>query len=91
MAIQPDLLVAWELDIANDTNRQHHDFTILPNGNIITIVWELRSEQQAIDYGRDSSLVSASGLWPDYLIEYTREGILDSVDIKFVDEQKDSD
>lgn len=70
MAIQPDLLVAWELDIANDTNRQHHDFTILPNGNIITIVWELRSEQQAIHYGRDSSLVSASGLWPDYLIEY---------------------
>jgi len=70
MAIEPDQTVAWELDIANDTNRQHHDFTILPNGNIITIVWELRSEDQAIQHGRDSSLVTVSGLWPDFLLEY---------------------
>lgn len=70
MAIQPDQLVAWELDIANDSNRQHHDFTILPNGNIIAIVWELRSEDQAIQNGRDSSLISISGLWPDFLLEY---------------------
>jgi hypothetical protein len=70
IAIQPDQLVAWELDLANDTIRQHHDFSVLPNGNIITIVWELKNENAAILQGRDSSLVAIGGLWPDYLLEY---------------------
>ncbi|MBL4704980.1 MAG: aryl-sulfate sulfotransferase [Flavobacteriales bacterium] len=49
----------------------------MPNGNVITIVWELRNESQSLQEGRDSSLVAISGLWPDYLLEYNPT--LDSV------------
>ena len=69
-AIQPDQLIAWSIDLSNDSIRQHHDYEQLPNGNILMIIWELKSMQQALDQGRDSSLISPSGLWVDYVIEY---------------------
>ncbi|MDG2344337.1 MAG: aryl-sulfate sulfotransferase, partial [Flavobacteriales bacterium] len=69
-AIQPDQLIAWSIDLSNDSIRQHHDYEQLPNGNVLMIIWELKSMQQALDKGRDSSLISPSGLWVDYVIEY---------------------
>lgn len=69
-AIQPDQLIAWSIDLSNDSIRQHHDYELLPNGNVLMIIWELKSMQQALDQGRDSSLISPSGLWVDYVIEY---------------------
>lgn len=69
-AIQPDQLIAWSIDLSNDSIRQHHDYEQLPNGNVIMIIWELKSMQQALQQGRDSSLISPSGLWVDYVIEY---------------------
>ncbi len=54
----------------NDENqRLHHDIEPLDNGNILAIVWEAKTEQEALDAGRNPALVSANGLWPDYIIE----------------------
>ncbi len=69
-AIRPDQLLAWELNLSNDSIRQHHDFEPLPNGNILTIIWELKSEAEAIAMGRDTAIIGGSGLWPEYIIEY---------------------
>lgn len=76
-AIQPDQLIAWSLDLSNDTIRQHHDFEPLPNGNVLMIIWELKTMEEAIQQGRDSNLIATSGLWVDYVIEY--DPILDSI------------
>ncbi len=75
--IKPDQLIDWSINLSNDSIRQHHDYEALPNGNILMIIWELKSMQEALQQGRDSSLVSASGLWVDYIIEY--DPILDTI------------
>lgn len=37
--IEPDGTVIWEYTIANDNEIAHHDFTQLPNGNLLVLVW----------------------------------------------------
>ena len=69
-AIRPDQVIDWSIDLSNDTLRQHHDFEVLPNGNILIIIWELISMEEALSNGRDSSLITNTGLWSDYIIEY---------------------
>lgn len=69
-AIKMDQQIDWAFEYSNDTVRLHHDFEILPNGNLLMIAWEAISQQEAIDFGRDPSKVGGSGLWPEQVIEY---------------------
>lgn len=67
----------WRLGLATDEYLQHHDAVKLPNGNVLTIVWEDISTDEAIVMGRDPDVVAANGqLWYDGIIEvnpYTAE------------------
>ena len=69
-AILPNQQIDWAFTYSNDSVRLHHDFEVLPNGNVIMIAWELISPQKAIDYGRDPLIVGGSGLWSEHLVEY---------------------
>ncbi|RLD19801.1 MAG: hypothetical protein DRI69_07575, partial [Bacteroidetes bacterium] len=62
-----DLL--WTFERNDSLDRLHHDIAVMPNGNILMIVWELKTAEEAIQAGRDSSLLSQGKLWPDYIIE----------------------
>ncbi|MEN0005966.1 MAG: aryl-sulfate sulfotransferase [Bacteroidota bacterium] len=62
-----DLL--WSYELNNDTARLHHDFVVLPNGNIVALAWELKTNEEAIAAGRDPSKLNQINLWPDYLFE----------------------
>ncbi|WP_299800801.1 aryl-sulfate sulfotransferase [uncultured Maribacter sp.] len=50
--INPDSTVDWEFIYANQDHIIHHDVEMLPNGNILAIVWDLRSTEEldAIGY-----------------------------------------
>ncbi|SHJ33753.1 Arylsulfotransferase (ASST) [Maribacter aquivivus] len=50
--INPDSSVDWEFTYANEEHIIHHDVEMLPNGNILAIVWDLRSTEEldAIGY-----------------------------------------
>ena len=61
--------VLWSYTNNNGKTRLHHDICILPNGNIIAIEWEKLTKEEAINYGRDTSLLSQDQLWPDNIIE----------------------
>jgi hypothetical protein len=62
--------VIWSFALNNDLLRLHHDVTFLPNGNILMIVWELRTEAEALAAGRDPSLIpSAKVIWSEQIIE----------------------
>jgi len=52
----------------NFVDHQHHDVEYLPNGNILLIAWEYMTMEEAIEAGRDSSLLSTS-FWPDKIVE----------------------
>ncbi len=71
--------VEWTYTISDSTQRQHHDVEYLPNGNILAIVWDLKTELECIQAGRDTSTVPGE-LWPEKIIEIRPIGI-DSAEI----------
>jgi hypothetical protein len=62
-----DLL--WTFTLNDSLYRLHHDIEPLPNGNILMLAWEKKTAEEAIQAGRDTSLLPDGELWPDYLIE----------------------
>ena len=41
----------WEKVINDSTQRMHHDIEVLPNGNVLAIVWEYKNDAEAIAAG----------------------------------------
>ena len=60
--------VVWSFSYKSSTHLQHHDIEQLPNGNILMIAWELKTEAEAIAAGRDPGRVNGS-LWVNHLVE----------------------
>ncbi|PVV23162.1 MAG: hypothetical protein B6D74_08240 [gamma proteobacterium symbiont of Ctena orbiculata] len=66
--------VTWEYHYSSGTHLQHHDVEMLPNGNLLMVAWQLKSEAEAIAVGRDPSLLTEGELWPDSVIEVRPTG-----------------
>ncbi|AZQ85099.1 DUF1566 domain-containing protein [Colwellia sp. Arc7-635] len=62
--------VVWSKTLATETYFSHHDVEVLPNGNILAIVWEAKTAQEAIELGR--TRVNADTLWADAVYEICR-------------------
>ena len=69
--------LVWEFDYFSDQYWQHHDIESLPNGNVLLIAWELKTDTEAIENGRNPNLLGGnlqpSGFWPDHIIEVNPE------------------
>ncbi len=59
----------WSFDYSDSTHCQHHEAMWLPNGHMMTIAWELKTGDEAIAAGRDTTKLTADKLWPDHIIE----------------------
>lgn len=59
----------WEIQLSNQVLCQHHDIEILPNGNILVLLWEYNSPNKSISLGRIPNLVSANGIWTEMIYE----------------------
>ena len=66
--------VTWEYICSDDEHMQHHDVEALPSGNILLIAWEYKTEHEALDAGRDPSLITEGSVWPDSIIEVQPTG-----------------
>ena len=62
--------LVWSYRIADQLQHQHHDIEWMPNGNILAIVWERITAQDAIAKGRNPSTIAGSGFWPDKIVEF---------------------
>lgn len=60
--------LVWSYKYGSDLVHQHHDIEVLPNGNVLILAWEARSNQAAIEAGRDPFLFDVD-LWPEQIIE----------------------
>uniref|UniRef100_A0A7S1EZK5 Uncharacterized protein n=1 Tax=Noctiluca scintillans TaxID=2966 RepID=A0A7S1EZK5_NOCSC len=47
----------------------HHDLELLPNGNVLVLVWEKKSKAQALAAGRHPELVPDDEVWNNLVIE----------------------
>ncbi|MFA7082327.1 MAG: aryl-sulfate sulfotransferase [Bacteroidales bacterium] len=45
----------WTFELNNAEARLHHDFEVLPNGNVLMVAWEIKTTAEAIAQGRDPS------------------------------------
>ncbi len=69
-----DGALQWAFEYRSDQYRLHHDIEVLPNGNILMIAWEMKTEIEAIEAGRNPGLLGAGELWPDHIIEVAPTG-----------------
>lgn len=69
-----DSELIWSFQYASTEHIAHHDIERLPNGNVLMIAFEVKSEAEAIAAGRDPSLINDGELWPDHIIEVRPEG-----------------
>ncbi|MDQ3023645.1 MAG: aryl-sulfate sulfotransferase [bacterium] len=61
--------VVWTYDLSNSTQVTHHDFCVLPNGNVLLIVWNVVSDADMIQAGRDPANIDPGKFWVDTVIE----------------------
>jgi len=66
--------ILWDFESSNEEWHTHHDFAVMPNGNILSIAWEAISYEQAIQAGRKPELTPKAGIWPDKIIEIKPDG-----------------
>lgn len=64
----------WAFELDDATMLHHHDVACLPNGNVLAIVWELRTEEQAFEAGRHVDALGSEGMWPDAILEIQPDG-----------------
>lgn len=65
----------WDYQVSNDLMMSHHDIEPMPNGNVLVVVWELKTKQQAIAAGRDPEKLADGRLWPEAILELKPEGL----------------
>ncbi len=65
--------VIWSYNISSATECQHHDIKALPNGNVLAIVWELKTNTEAINIGRNPALTTTT-IWTEKIIEIQPNG-----------------
>ena len=66
--------LVWDFTYANATMLPHHDFTRLPNGNIVMLVQQKKTAAEAIAAGRIPSSVEGTDVRPDSLFEIKPTG-----------------
>jgi hypothetical protein len=66
--------VEWDYKISTETRYQHHDITPMPNGNVLALVWEYRSAEEAIAAGRIPENIADGKLFPDTVLEVKPTG-----------------
>jgi len=66
--------LVWEFEYFTDRYCLHHDYEVLPNGNILMIAWEYKTIEDAIVSGRDPNFIPSGGIWPVQIIEVQPTG-----------------
>jgi hypothetical protein len=66
--------LVWDFTWGTATATQHHDFTRLPNGNVMLLVKEKKTAAEAIAAGRIPSAVEGTDVQPDSLVEIKPNG-----------------
>jgi hypothetical protein len=66
--------VTWSYTLSSTTECQHHDIKALPNGNVLAIVWESKTNTQAIAQGRNPALTTTT-VWSEKIVEIQPVGL----------------
>ena len=68
--IDPSGSIVWQYRLPD----AHHDYVPMPNGNVLLLVADTKTPEEAIQAGADPDYISPSGLRYDYLMEVKPTG-----------------
>ncbi|TVZ16833.1 aryl-sulfate sulfotransferase [Maribacter sp. MAR_2009_72] len=63
--IEPDNTPSWEYIYSTENGETHHDVEMLPNGNIIAMVWSIMDSLQA----KEEGFMLSENIYPESIIE----------------------
>ena len=63
--VRPDNTVQWDFVYSSEEAETHHDAELLPNGNVIALVWEKRTVEEALEAGSSVAI----DVYPEAVIE----------------------
>jgi hypothetical protein len=66
--------IEWDYRYTASGCTCHHDIEVLPNGNVLMIVWETKTRTEAIAAGRDPNKIQGYTFTPDKIIEIKPTG-----------------
>ena len=66
--------MVWDFEYANEQHIVHHDFSVMPNGHILALAYEVESYEDAIANGRKPDKTPKSGPWLEKIIEIEPQG-----------------
>lgn len=72
--VQWDGTVTWDYIHYTETERFHHDIEVLPNGNVLAIVWELKDQTASVQAGRNPANLTHNLLLNEKIIEIQPTG-----------------
>ena len=61
--------LVWDFEMNDSLHRLHHDFSVTPDGTIIALAWELKTADECVEAGRDTSTLAQAKLWTDWIFE----------------------
>jgi len=61
----------WEYTYANDLVHHHHDIEPLPNGNILILAWEKKTNIEAENMGAIN--LTTQEIWPEHIVELDKK------------------
>ena len=64
----------WSYVYSTNTELSHHDLEVMPNGNVLVMVWEFRSGAESRAAGRNPNKLSLGYLLPDVITEVKPTG-----------------
>ncbi len=65
----------WQFEYNNNQMRQHHDVFPMPNGNVLILAATVMTEAEALQAGRDPSLLTDNELYNEQIIEVEPVGL----------------
>ena len=66
--------LVWEFEYSTDKVLSHHDIAPLPNGNVLLLAVEYKSQEECIAAGFDPRVLRDGHLFPEHIIEVKKTG-----------------
>jgi len=66
--------LVWEFEYSTDKVLSHHDIAPLPNGNVLLLAVEYKSQEECIAAGFDPRQLRDGHLFPEHIIEVKKTG-----------------
>ncbi|MDG2423451.1 MAG: aryl-sulfate sulfotransferase [Phycisphaerales bacterium] len=66
-----DGTILWDYTLSDENNQPHHDICVMPNGNILMVAWERKTQAEGQAAGRQNL---NSEIWPTQILEVEPTG-----------------